>query len=696
MAKIALEPEDAALRRGRHAVDPRANTLTSNVAPMQEELMPTRSSTVKTLVAAKRRQASRSRSPQEVQVAIATFTASGRDYEDAAQRLPGLLGKDSVSVFALYVTAAARNCASLVLLAAVLAGPSLAVEKSDVSSRLNELLDADFNAYTREYPHLATLFGVEGRNDQLLELTNAALERRDAHDREMLRQALEIQAAQLTGQDRISYELFVLTKRKAVEGQQFNVRRTIEYMDQFSGAHLWMPANRLFTPFTNELDYRNYIARLRSVSRVVDEAIALSRIGVKAGWVNAKAALERIPRQIDEQLGTPLDDDPLAAPLKSFPEEVPLDAQREISRELRAALADSYRPALARLRGFVVEELLPRAPASGGLAALPGGKRYYDFLIRAELSPELNADGIHALGLIEVRRIREELRALAVRAGFGRDVDAYMRSKVEDPKQYFSSAEELLAAYEALATDVEPKVRRLFHVMPRTRVEVQAMPAAEADADVSARYQPPSADGKRPGLFVLNTISYARRGRYEMVSMYLHEALPGHHMQIARALEISGLHRWRQIVSDSLAYSEGWALYAEKLGVELDLYVTDDSRFGRLRDELWRAARLVVDTGIHARGWTRAQAIAYMVEQVGLAVSDAAGEVDRYFVWPAQALGYKIGELKIFALRQKAQRALGSRFDIRDFHAAVIDQGAVPLPVLENLVNDWIARTARQ
>lgn len=589
------------------------------------------------------------------------------------------------------------KCASLaLLLATVPVGPCLAAGKIDASSRLNALLDADFNAFVREYPNMATLYGVEGRNDQLLELTTEALQRRDAHDREMLRQARKIPTAQFTGQDRVSYELFVLTKRKAVEGQQFNVRRTIEYMDQFSGPHLWMPINRLFTPFISELDYRNYIARLRSVSRVVDESIALSRTGLKAGWVHPKAALERIPRQIDEQLNTSVDDDPLAAPLKSFPVDVPLDVQRDISRELRAALADSYRPALTRLRGFVVEELLPRAPTSGGLAALPGGKRYYDFLIRSELSPELNADGIHALGLSEVRRIREELHVLAARAGFGQDVDAYMRSKVEDPKQYFSSADELLAAYKALAIDVEPKVQRLFHTMPRTRLEVQAMPAAEADADVSARYQPPSADGKRPGLFVLNTIAYARRGRYEMVSLYLHEALPGHHMQIARALEIKGLHRWRQLVSDSLPYSEGWALYAEKLGVELDLYVTDDTRFGRLRDELWRAARLVVDTGIHARGWTREQAIAYMVEQVGLSQGDAAGEVDRYFVWPAQALGYKIGELKILALRQRAQRALGSRFDIRDFHATVIDQGAVPLQVLEKLVNAWIAQSTRR
>ena len=577
-------------------------------------------------------------------------------------------------------------------MAAVLVGPGRTAENADASSRLNALLDVEFNAFVREYPNMATLFGVQGRNDQLLELTSEALERRDAHDREMLRQALQIPVAQLTGQDRVSYELFVLTKRKAVEGQQFNLRRTIEYMDQFSGPHLWMPINLLFTPFTSESDYRNYIARLRSVSRVVDETIALSRSGLNAGWVNAKAALERIPRQIDEQLGTPLDDDPLAAPLKSFPAEISLAAQREISRELRAALTDSYRPALVRLRAFVIDELLPRAPSSGGLAALPRGSLYYEFLIRTELGSDLTAEGIHGLGHREVRRIREELRLLAQREGFGQDINAYMRSKVEDPKQYFSSAEELLAAYKALALDIEPKVRRLFHDMPRARVEVQEMPAAEADADVSARYQPPSADGKRPGLFVLNTISYARRGRYEMVSLYLHEAVPGHHLQIARAQEITGLHRWRRLVSDSVAYSEGWALYAEKLGVELDLYVTDDSQFGRLRDELWRAARLVVDTGIHARGWTREQAIAYMVEQVGLAPGDAAGEVDRYFVWPTQALGYKIGELKILALRQKAQAALGPRFDIRDFHATVIDQGAVPLPVLEKLVSDWIAR----
>lgn len=585
-----------------------------------------------------------------------------------------------------------RRAAALLVLLSAAVGAVRAAENADASSRLNELLDVDFNAFVREHPQMATLFGVEGRNDQLIELSNEALKRRDAHDRKMLRQALQIPAAQLTGQDRVSYELFVLTKRKAVAGQQFNVRRTIEYMDQFSGPHLWMPINRLFTPFNTASDYRNYIARLRSVSRVVDEAIALARMGLRAGWVNAKAALERIPRQIDEQLSTPVDDDPLAIPLKSFPSDVPVDVQREISRELRAALTDSYRPALLRLRAFVIDELLPRAPSSGGLAVLPGGGRYYEFLIRTELGSDLTADGIHALGHREVRRIRDELRVLAEREGSGRDVNAYMRSKIEDPRQYFSSAEELLVAYKALAVDIEPKVGPLFHAMPRARVEVQPIPAAEAEADVSARYQPPSLDGTRPGLFLLNAISYARRGRYEMVSLYLHEALPGHHLQMARAMEIKGLHRWRQLISDNVAYSEGWALYAEKLGIELDLYMTDDSRFGRLRDELWRAARLVVDTGIHAHRWTRDQAIAYMVEQAGLAPRDAAGEVDRYFVWPTQALSYKIGELKILALRKKAQIALGPRFDIRDFHATVIDHGAVPLPVLDKLVNDWIAR----
>ena len=587
---------------------------------------------------------------------------------------------------------AAATALLALLLTASLITPVLAAQNADASSRLNALLDADFNAFVREFPHMATLFGVEGRHDQLLELTKEALERRDAHDRAMLRQALQIPAAQLTGQDRVSYELFVLTKRKAVEGQQFNVRRTIQYMDQFSGPHLWLPFVRLFTPFNSELDYRNYIARVRSVSRVVDEAIALSRIGIKAGWVHAKAALERIPRQIDEQLDAPVDDDPLATPLKSFPADISADVQREISRELHAALTDSYRPALARLRSFVVDELLPRAPSSGGLAALPGGSRYYDFLIRTDLGADLTADRIHALGQTEVRRIRAEIRTLAEREGSVGDVTAYMRSKIEDPKQYFSSADELLAAYRALAIDIEPKVRPLFHAMPRSRIEVQPIPAAEAQADVTARYQPPSMDGTRPAQFLLNTIGYANRARFEMVSLYLHEAVPGHHLQIGRAMEIKGLHRWRQLVSDNVAYSEGWALYAEKLGVELNLYTTDDSRFGRLRDELWRAARLVVDTGIHARRWTRERAIAYMVQQVGLTPTDAAGEIDRYFVWPTQALGYKIGELKILALRRKAQAALGSRFDIRDFHATVIDHGAVPLPVLEKLVSDWIAR----
>jgi len=569
--------------------------------------------------------------------------------------------------------------------------PTERAGEPSAAERLHELLEIDFQVYLREFPHMATLFGLEGRHDALLELSPEALARRDRHARDMHERALAIASDQLRGQDRVSYELFVLAKRDAIDGQAFAERRSLEYMDQLNGPHLWMPGNKRFTPFRDERDYRDYFARLRSVSRVVDEAIALSRAGLAAGWANAKGSIERIPGQIDEQLAGAVEDDELASPLQNFPAELTQDTRDEIRRALYAALVESYRPALRRLRVFVVDELLPKAPATGGLAALPRGTAFYEYLIRTNIGPGLDADGIHALGEQEVRRIQSQLRALAAREGFN-DLAAYFRFKLDDPRQYFESAEALLSAYRSLAADVDPKVATIFHQLPKAKVVVEPVSPAEARADLTARYEPPSIDGERSAAFLLNTISYARRPRFEMISLYLHEAVPGHHLQVARSMEIQGLPRWRRLLGENIAYAEGWALYAEKLGIELGLYATPNSEFGRLRDELWRAARLVVDTGIHAKGWTREKAVAYMMAEAALSRDDAEGEVDRYFVWPAQALGYKIGELKILELRSRAEQTLKSKFDLRDFHAVVIDHGSIPLPVLERLVDNWLAR----
>lgn len=585
----------------------------------------------------------------------------------------------------------ARALAVTALALPLAAVPAERAEEPSATVRLHELLEDDFQSFLREFPQMATLFGLEGRHDALMELSPEALARRDRHDREMHARALAIAADGLRGQDRVSYELFVLAKRNAIDGQAFPERRALHYMDQLNGPHLWMPGNKLFTPFRNERNYRDYIARLRSVSRVVDEAIALSRSGLAAGWANARGSIERIPAQIDEQLARPVEDDELASPLKNFPAEIAQDARDEIRRALYAALTESYRPALRRLRAFVVEELLPKAPVTGGLAALPRGAAYYEYLIRSNIGPGLDADGIHALGEREVRRIQSELLALAAREGFN-DLAAYFRFKLEDPRQYFESADALLGAYRALAAEVDPKVATIFRQLPRATLVVEPVSAAEARADVSARYQPPSLDGTRPAAFLLNTLSYAKRPRFEMVSLYLHEAVPGHHLQVARAMEIRGLPRWRRLLGENIAYGEGWALYAEKLGIELGLYATANSEFGRLRDEQWRAARLVVDTGIHAKGWSRQKAVDYMMSEAALSKHDAEGEVDRYFVWPAQALGYKIGELKILELRSRAEQALKAKFDVRDFHSVVIDHGNVPLPILERLVEDWVAR----
>ncbi len=380
-------------------------------------------------------------------------------------------------------------------------------------------------------------------------------------------------------------------------------------------------------------------------------------------------------------------------PFKRFPEAVPAAEREELAAAARRVIADAYQPALRHLKAFIIDEYRPKAPAEAGLAAFPGGEAYYEYLIRSGVIPGHTAKEIHEYGLAEVKRIRAEIGAIAKEVGFAGTTDEFSHYLRTDPKFFFKSTEDVLAAYRAMSGRVDPQLPLLFHHVPRMPYAVRAMSLAEAASSTAANYQIGSLTLGTSGYFTLDAADFAHQPTWQVETLFLHEAVPGHHMQSARAAEIEGLPRWRTVGGGyNVAYGEGWALYAETLGYALGFYKDPYQRYGHLQAELFRAARLVVDTGIHAFKWPRERAIRFMQVEGATEEKFAVSEVDRYFSNPSQALGYKLGLRRIIELRRRAEAALGPRFDTRDFHAVLIDNGPMPLTVLEKLVDEWIAR----
>jgi uncharacterized protein (DUF885 family) len=379
------------------------------------------------------------------------------------------------------------------------------------------------------------------------------------------------------------------------------------------------------------------------------------------------------------------------SPFTTMAEGIPAAERAALAAEAQRAIADDYQPALRRFKAFILTDYRPKAPDIAGLASFPGGARYYEFLIRARIVRGRSAAQIHELGLSEVKALRGEIGAIAREVGFNGTTDAFIEHMRSDRKFFFESSEAVLAAYRAMAPRVDPQLPKLFHHVPRMPYAVRSMTPAESASSAAANYQVGSLALGTSAYFTINSLGYADEAKWRTETLFLHEAVPGHHMQLARAAEIEGLHPWRSQASFNIAYAEGWALYAESLGYDLGFYRDPYQHYGNLQARLFRAARLVVDTGIHAYHWPRDQAIDFMSHQGGVDQGFAESEVDRYFSTPAQALGYLLGYHKMKELRARAESALGARFNVKDFHAAVIDNGSMPLAVLEKLVDEWIA-----
>ncbi|HEX4780552.1 MAG TPA: DUF885 domain-containing protein [Usitatibacter sp.] len=559
---------------------------------------------------------------------------------------------------------------------------------------LADLFERETLNHFQEHPEQATLLGIHEFDGKLTDNSPEAVARRKAHVKHVIADLRGFDPKELSSQDRISRNI-------ALEAAELDDRENAFYGDlPFSSDDGWLVAStmrgpQLFLPyivngtrFANGADYENYLERLEGLPAELDKLVARMRVGMRTGWMPPKAAMVKVPAMFEPYTGADVTASPMWKPFNAFPDDVaPADRER-IATRARLVLSGKVQPAFARMQRFLADEYLPACRKELGASSLPAGRAYYELRIRENTTLALTAAQIHKIGLDEVARIHGEMDKVIASTGFKGSFDDFARFTRTDPRFFFKTPEARLAAYRDIAKRADAELPKLFATLPRLPYGVRAMEAYEGDN--SDHYSPGPLDGSRAGFFEANVHYLASHSSIEMESTLLHEAVPGHHLQNSRALEIEGLPKFRRF-GWYVAYGEGWALYAESLGYEMGFYKDPYQHFGTLANEMMRACRLVVDTGIHAMGWTREQAIAYMGGNTGMHPDYVASEIDRYIVMPGQALGYKIGELDIKRLRAKAKAELGDKFDVRRFHNAVLDDGALPLTVLDARIDEWIA-----
>jgi uncharacterized protein (DUF885 family) len=585
------------------------------------------------------------------------------------------------------------------LVTLLLAGGVVALVSACATRPAAKSPDAALDALVEEYfdvqlelsPMNATSIGDSRYDDRLDETTSPGFrEKTLAVERAFLDRAHLIDAARLSPAARITYDVFTSERELALQGAKFP--EELMPFNQMSGLPMDLAVYGSGSgpqPFATARDYDRFLARLRQFPRWADGAIAMMREGMSRGITTPRPAMQKVVPQLRELVTTNVQDDLFWAPIKAMPASIPARERERISAEYAAALENEVLPAYTRLADFIERDYLPAARTTVGYSDLPDGRAWYAWRIHGATTMTMPAEEIHELGLREVARIRGEMLAVKEQVGFQGDLDAFFTFLETDPRFYFTNEDELLAAYRDVKRRIDALLPKLFSDFPKADYEIRPVEAFRAASAAGGSYQSPSADGKRPGIFYINTFNLKAQPKFGMETLSLHEAAPGHHFQIAIQQELPDLPRYRRF-NGYVAYSEGWALYAESIGKELGVFTDPYQWYGRLSDEMLRAMRLVVDTGLHAKGWSREQAIEYMLDNSSMAESDVVAEVERYIVWPGQALGYKLGQLRITELRAKAQAELGEAFDVREFHSQVLRDGALPMDVLTAKIDRWI------
>jgi uncharacterized protein (DUF885 family) len=588
--------------------------------------------------------------------------------------------------------------ATLVLPGCVSAPPSPTGTQSpatanDTRQQLDALFESYFEDNLRANPLLATYIGDHRYDDQLPNSIGPQyLAAAHAMNQKYLAAIRALDPDSLAPADRISYDIFLYEREREARGERFPFH--LLPINQAGSLLTVMPALGSGTsaqPFETVEDYEHWLQRLDGLVVWMDQAIVNMREGATKGVVQPRAVMEKVLGQLDAMVVPKAQDSQYYAPIQQLPASFSAADRERLTAEYTRTLDGKVLPAYKRLRDFVRDEYLPQSRSSVAWTALPDGQAWYAYYVQEHTTTKLTPDEIHALGLSEVKRILGEMDQVRQQVGFKGDLEAFFTFLETDPQFYFTQGSDLLAGYRALKTQIDAALPRLFSVLPRADYEVREVEAFRAQSAAGASYQQPSADGSRPGVFYVNTHNLKAQPKFGMETLSLHEASPGHHFQVSVQQELEGVPRFRRFGGDYTAYVEGWALYAESLGRELGLFTDPYQWYGRLNDEQLRAMRLVVDTGLHAKGWTREQAIKFMLDNSTMAESDVVSEVERYIAWPGQALGYKVGDLRIQGLRHEAEQALGPKFDLRDFHREVLSDGAVPMDVLEAKVDRWIA-----
>jgi uncharacterized protein (DUF885 family) len=579
------------------------------------------------------------------------------------------------------------------LLGAALALATPVAQPATAGPELERLVERYFDELLELSPLLATYIGDARFNDRLP--NSIGPEHRaqvKALDERYLAEARRLDPAALTPAERVTWDIFVRERERALQAERFPghllpVNQAGSLLTTFAA----LGSGQNAQPFATVQDYDNWLRRVDGFVVWIDQAIVNMREGIVRGVVQPRPVVEKLITQVEGLAVVDPERSVFWGPVQALPDSFSAAERARLTAAYRAAIADRITPAYARLARFLREEYLPKARDSVGWTALPDGAAWYAFQVQEHTTTELTPAEIHEIGLREVARILGEMDGVRRKVGFDGDLRAFFAHLQTDPRYFYTRGADLVQGYRELKKRIDAEIPRLFSVLPKADYEVREVEAFRAQSSAGAFYQPPSADGSRPGIFFVNTFNLQAQPKYGMETLSLHEASPGHHFQVTIQQELQGLPRFRRFGGDYTAFVEGWALYAESLGHELGLFKDPYQYYGRLNDEQLRAMRLVVDTGLHAKGWSREQAIRYMLDNSSLAPSDVESEVERYIAWPGQALGYKIGDLRIQALRRKAEAELGAKFDLRDFHREVLSDGAVPMALLEQKVERWIA-----
>ncbi len=557
--------------------------------------------------------------------------------------------------------------------------------KTIEDNQLWDLLEREWQYLMENTPEFATFLGEYKFDDRLTDLSDEALKRKHHHDLEVVKELKSMEYNNLSEDNKLNFDLYL--EKVLNEIREYSFKGYLMPINQMDGVQNDFSRIIQMMPFKKEKDFLNYLSRLNAFPVFIDQLIDLMKKGVEGGFVLPKSAVINVPSQIKGQLPEDYKKSPYFQPLESDNKFL----FSELRAKIEAAIQDKLYASFNRLNDYMEKEYIPACRDTFGLSDIPDGKGYYEHKLKMMTTTDLTAEQIHEIGKNEVERIFKEMMNLAQKVGFNGSYNEFLEHLKVNPEFYFTDPNMLMMTYRDISKRADKELPALFKVLPRLPYGVDEIPSHQAPSYPTAYYMPADINMTRPGIFYANTSQLEIRPKYEMEALTLHEAVPGHHLQISLSLELEGLPKFRRLaMSDFTGYIEGWGLYSEKLGEVMGFYKDPYSKFGQLSFEMWRACRLVIDTGLHAFNWSREKSIQYLKDHTGKSEPACAVEVDRYMSIPGQATAYKIGELKILELRKKFEEIRGDDFDIREFHDVILRNGALPLNVLEKYVNDHL------